>query len=149
MNKNRISNNDISEPRLDRIRKRLEVLRCFAHAAQKRILFVNTVVAEALEVGLLPQTALLGSIVETRPYAPTPGGSDSGRVYQAALLVPGGCGLVRWDSEELSELKDVPEALEAQSFDHFIPFDDLDQAQQALLGCEVDRLIDMLVQNCE
>jgi hypothetical protein len=39
--------------------------------------------------------------------------------------------------------------LEAQSFDHFIPFDELDQAQQALLGCEVDRLIDKLVQNCE
>ena len=145
MTNNRISNLEFSDERLNRIRRRMNVLRFFLRGARERIEFVNGLINEAVQAGVLPPSVILGRIVQEQPYPPEPGGHESGRIFQAALQLPSGAGLVAWDTERFNELKDIPQALEAECSFNFKQFEELTDAQQTLLSWEIDHLIDLLV----
>jgi hypothetical protein len=94
--------------------------------AEARLADANDLIEEMNRVGMLPPMVLLGPIIASRQYGPTPGGNISGRVIQAALVVPGGLGVVFWDSDEYAELASVEDARSA--FRHL----NVEQADEAV-----------------
>jgi hypothetical protein len=119
----------------------IQVLRSFAQLAERRISTLNAIVQEAAEVGLVPRTALLGQIVQQRPYEPAPGGSSSGQVVQAGLLIPGGIGVLLWDTEDFLALQRQDEGLESAAWNAFVPFDQCSAAFRAYLGAQYGDLL--------
>lgn len=112
--------------RLLKLRRQMEI-------AEAQASGVNCLVNAVWRMGLLPRSAYLGPVIHTRPYSPQPGGHDSGQVFQASLLMPGGVGVSIWDTEELAELSAVPDGLEAAAFMRHVPFEECDQSIRALL----------------
>jgi hypothetical protein len=142
---NRFSNGQPMN-RLDRVLMQVRTLRTFAQAAENRILHINTVIQEVNAIGLLNPTVLLGQLLHQRGYEPVPGGSDSGQVIQAALLVPGGIGALYWDTETYQSLVQTPEGLEADSWRHFVPFDKCEVAIRAMLAVHHADLVNRFLQ---
>ena len=112
--------------RLLKLRRQMEI-------AEAQACGVNCLVNAVWRMGLLPRTAYLGPVIHTRPYSPQLGGHDSGQVFQAALLIPGGVGVSIWDTEEFAELSAVPDGLESAAFMRHVPFEECEQAIRALL----------------
>ena len=137
--------------RFDDVTLRLLCMKRDTCAAEARAAGLNNLINDIWQFGLGAQTSLLGPVLQTRSYAPQPGGHDSGQVIQAALLVPRGLGVVVWDSEFYLSLVDVPEGLEAAAAMHHVPFEQCSPAWRALL-CEhiaplVERLFDWLLRS--
>ncbi len=112
--------------RLLKLRRQMEI-------AEAQASGVNCLVNAVWRMGLLPRSAYLGPVIHTRPYSPQPGGHDSGQVFQASLLMPGGVGVSIWDTEELAELSAVPDGLESAAFMRHVPFEECEQSIRALL----------------
>lgn len=113
--------------RLLKLRRQMEIAEAQASSA-------NCLVNAVWRMGLLPRTAYLGPVIHTRSYSPQLGGHDSGQVFQASLLVPGGLGASIWDTEEFAELSAIPDGLETAAFMRHIPFEQCEQAIRALLS---------------
>jgi hypothetical protein len=109
--------------------------------AEAHITEANRLVDQLAQSGLPNPTILLGRVVLRRAYSPRPGGDDSGEVLQAALAVPGGFGIVAWDSEELAELSEMPDTMESVARGYFIPFADCEPALRGMLGKQAERLL--------
>ncbi len=132
------------EPQLHLIRKKLDDLRTLGESAHKRVSGLNSVVLELKLSGLIQQAAILGDVVLNRAYAPIEEGHDSGQILQAAVLIPGGAGLVCWDSERYFELKETQQGLEANAMWHFTEFDELEPGLQGVVAMGLDDLINRL-----
>ncbi|HEY7427185.1 MAG TPA: hypothetical protein VH682_23325 [Gemmataceae bacterium] len=76
---------------------------------------VNHLIRQLSVTGVVHDTVLLGPVIHRRYYAPQAGGSDSSQLAQAALCVPGGLGVILWDSEEYAELCEIAEGLESEA----------------------------------
>lgn len=72
--------------------------------------------------GLLEGHAVLGNALLPLYTAPVEGGADTGPYCQAALLVPGGLGVVLWSCAEHDALSGVPEGPETHARRNFVPF---------------------------
>ena len=135
--------------RYDDVTLRLLCMKRDACAAEARAAGLNNLIDDIWQFGLVSRTSLLGPVLQTRNYAPQPGGHDSGQVLQAALLVPRGLGVVVRDSEYYSTLVEIPEGLEGRAAMYHFPFEECSPAWRALL-CEhiaplVERLFDWLL----
>ena len=135
--------------RYDDVWLRLLCMKREACQAEARAAGLNSLIHEIWQLGLGTRTSLLGPVLQTRSYDPKAGGHDSGQVIQSALLVPGGLGVVAWDSEFYLSLVDVPDGLEAAAAMYHIPFEKCCPAWRALL-CEhiaplVEQLFDWLM----
>jgi hypothetical protein len=124
--------------RVLRVRQQLEI-------AEARVPRWNQLVQELWRVGLVPQTAILGRVIETRPYAPMAGGHASGQVVQAALLIPGGVGILLWDTEDFALLAREPDGLEDAAWAHHLPFESCQPAHQVALAEQLPLLIGRFV----
>jgi hypothetical protein len=133
------------ERQIERMQRRLLDTKKHRELAEARVAGINELIAELSKSGLLNRTALLGSILLRRNYAPREGGKDSCEVLQAALLVPGGLGVLLWDNEEALELQIDPEALEAAAWLHHLPFEKCEPALQALLEPHIEELVGRLM----
>jgi hypothetical protein len=94
--------------------------------------------------GLLEGHVILGEGTLPLHTAPTEGGSDSGLVCQAALLVPGGLGVVLWDSEEYYLVSRTADGLEAGARHNFTPFSTCRPVIQQWLLPQIDGLFQRL-----
>ena len=130
------------EPQLHQIRSKLEDLKTLGETLQKRVFDLNAVVTDVKLSGLIAQATILGEVVMNRPYPPVEEGHSSGQILQAAVLIPGGAGLLFWDSERYLELKDLPQGLEADAVWHFTAFEELEPGLQGLVASQLDTLID-------
>lgn len=117
-----------------RLRHQLEI-------AEARVPRWNQLVQELWRAGLMSQTAILGRVLETRPYAPVEGGHSSRQVVQAALLIPGGVGVLHWDTEDFALHSRISDGLESHAWTHHVPFDRCEPAYQVLLANELPMLI--------
>ena len=86
-------------------------LRSQLNRAEAHVPTLNSVIARLTELNLIPERTLLGHIVHMRDYEPGSGIIDSGMVLQAALQIPGGLGIVVWDTEEYVRIRNTPEGL--------------------------------------
>ncbi len=109
--------------------------------AEARVPCWNQLVQEVWRTGLMSQTAILGRLIETRLYAPVEGGHSSGQVIQASLLIPGGVGILPWNTEDFVLYSKISDGLESHAWAHHIPFDRCEPAHQAALADELPMLI--------
>lgn len=107
---------------------------------------LNRVVNSISELQLVTDQTLLGHIVHRRDYAPGAGVRDSGIVLQAALVIPGGLGIVAWDSDVYATLRETPGGLSTEPHMRFLPFEQLEPAIKALLLPHVESLLLRLIQ---
>jgi hypothetical protein len=114
--------------------------------ADTKVSQVNALIRQLGEDGWVHPVAFLGAVIHERYYAPRPGGSESGQLVQAALLVPQGLGVVLWDSEASAELRRLPEGPEAEASTLFRPFADCEPALRALLLPHIEPLLERLYQ---
>jgi hypothetical protein len=126
---------------LELLRLRVLRLRHQLEIAEARVPRWNQLVRELWRAGLMSQTAILGRVIETRPYAPVEGGHSSGQVVQASLLIPGGVGILLWDTEDFVLSSKTPDGLESHSWAHHVPFDRCEPAHQVELADELPMLI--------
>jgi hypothetical protein len=126
---------------LAHLRERLLRMKHQLEFAEARALDANMLIQEVSRSGVLPPLAVLGPIIESRQYPPTPGGNTSGCVIQAALVVPGGLGVVFWDSDEYSELAQIEDALEADALTRHVPFEQCEPAIRALFEPHIGELV--------
>jgi hypothetical protein len=126
---------------LESLRERLLKMRHQLEVAEARMADANALIQEMNRAGMLAPVALLGPIIGSRRYGPTPGGNISGRVIQAALVVPGGLGVVFWDSDEYAELSAIEDALEAEALARHVPFELCEAGIRALLEPHIAPLI--------
>lgn len=94
---------------------------------------INDMLALMAGLGLLTDTVLLGEVICDRSYAYPPLDHESGQVVQAALLVPGGLGVVVWDSEEYVEYSRNPSRPDFDVRARFRPYRQCGQALRALI----------------
>src|SRR5581483_849646 len=90
----------------------------------------------------LGNLVLLGNVILEQPYLPGCGPSDSAQLHQAALMIPGGLGVLRWDLEEYLELRDVPDGLETEASLRFVPLAECGAGIKGLLVSEARQLLD-------
>src|SRR3712207_4347235 len=96
------------------------------------------------ETRILSEMAICGPVILQRSYAPVPSGHNSSGIVQAVLHVPQGIGIVRWNSEDLACLQEIPEALEAQACRDFVPFEQCEPVAKALLWPHIEPLVHQL-----
>lgn len=130
---------------LERLRLRVLRFRHQLEIAEARVPRWNQLVQEFWRAGLMPQTAILGRVIETRPYAPIEGGHSSGQVVQASLLIPGGVGVLLWDTEDFVLQSKIPDGLESHAWAHHVPFDRCTPADQVALAEQLPMLIGRFV----
>lgn len=126
---------------LELLRLRVLRLRHQLEFAEARVPCWNQLVQEVWRAGLMSQTAILGRLIETRPYPPVEGGHSSGQVVQASLLIPGGVGVLLWDTEDFVLHSNISDGLESHAWAHHVPFDRCEPAHQAALADELPMLI--------
>jgi hypothetical protein len=105
---------------------------------------VSGLILEVAEAGPVNSLSILGPIINHWAYEPRPRGWDSGPLAQAALLVPGGIGVVIWDSEEYAELRRATDGLEAEATARFVPFAACEPAVKGLLLPTIEPLLEQL-----
>lgn len=130
---------------LELLRLRVLRLRHQREIAEARVPRWNQLVQELWRAGLMPQTAIIGRVIETRPYAPIVGGHSSGQVVQASLLIPCGVGVLLRDTEDFPLQSKIPDGLESHAWAHHVPFDRCEPAHQVALADELPRLIGQFV----
>ena len=142
-----MSNNDdfFHLERLDRIRLQLATMKSYSQMGRQRVLALTALVKDISEAGLMSRAVLLGQIVSERSYAPTVGGSSSGQIFQSALLVPGGIGLLIWDADEFCTLEKQIEGLESAAERFFVPFETCEGGLQGLLATQYPALVEQFL----
>jgi hypothetical protein len=138
-----LTNRENSQNQLKRLKELNLLLRSQLELAEARIAPLNDQLAQLARIDFLHNEALFGAFVYHRAYS-NPGAGDGSLLLQAAILIPGGIGLVAWDREEYFSLEgpDGPTYRDARP--RFTPFHELDHAQKALLLPQVEPLLDQL-----
>jgi hypothetical protein len=136
-------NNDRHEL-FEGLQRQVLAMRQVCEQMEGKIEAINQGLRVLEETGLTNEIVILGKIVHRSAYAPRAGGNDSGQLYQAALLVPKGIGVVIWDTEEFVQLENVPQALEAEAPLHFLAFAECKLAWKLALVAEVELLLQRL-----
>lgn len=131
------------------IQSRLETMRAIASMGTSSVRSLNALVAEIAANGLVSHSVIRGQILSRRDYAPYEGGHDSDQVLQAALLVPGGIGILFWDSVEYERMERIPDALESRAADVFVPYEECSDIVQGLIARQYDDLAAKFVVVCE
>lgn len=119
-------------------------LRQQLEAAEACIPPINDAIEQLARVGLVHDQAFLGPIVYERGYSDRTGPHTSGQVLQSALLVPGGLGIVLWDSEEYLAFVNSPAPPGSDLFPRFVRFEDCPLGVKALLMLHVRDLFERL-----
>jgi hypothetical protein len=112
--------------------------------AEARVPEINRLLEQLVAVQIINETALLGDVVISRLYSALYAPADSGQVLVAALLLPGGFGVVLYDSEELAQLEQSPCDGHKITSLNFQPFDACEPAIRALLLPHLEPLLDRL-----
>ena len=131
--------------RVHRLSGRLHVLKTFVALAQRRVAMCNDVIAEVSELGILPRTVLLGQVLCLREtHAPSNAACDA-RLLQAALLIPGGFGVVIWENAVHFERAQESRPQESDAWRCFIPFEQCNQPFRQFVGAQYGDLVQQFV----
>lgn len=123
------------------IRRGMLRIRWQMEMAEACIGAIDPLVADVFDLGLSPRTALIGPKIESRPYPAEAGITESDLVVFAALLIPGGFGVVQVDSEVLASME-ADQELEATAWHYFTPFTKCLPVHRAMLLDHVNPLAD-------
>jgi hypothetical protein len=96
--------------------------------------------------GLLAQSILLGPVIHSLDFPTGSGREGSSRAIMAALDVPRGIGVVRWDVDEYLAVEHDSEQLHAEAKVFFQKYEECEPANQSLLLPHVTRLMGRLIE---
>lgn len=130
-------------PRIEAMTQLSLILRQHQEMAEAMMAELDQCLEQLASTGLLHSSVFLGSTLLSRPYADGSGRTDSDQTVQAALLHPGGVGVILWDTDDYLNIKEGPEA---HARLHFVPFADSEPALKALL---LPHLQPLLARLCE
>lgn len=119
-------------------------LRSQLDQSEAHIVSLNHVVGSIADLNLVTEQVLLGHVVHMRDYTPSAGITDSGIVLQAALSIPGGLGIVTWDTDVYARARLSPDGLHGEGHHRFMEYASLDPAIRALLLPHVESLLTRL-----
>lgn len=120
-------------------------LRLQLDQAEARIPPINDLIEQLGAIDLLSEAALLGLVIYERHYDLSHGPRDSGQLLQSALMIPGGIGVLLWDTDEYLAFRSNPDPNEAALFLKFVPFNDCEGAVKALLLPQIEPLMELLM----
>ena len=123
-----------------RLRRQLEV-------AEMLIPRLNEMLDQLHAIRLADSTVLAGRVIHQQPYLMSLGPQDSGQILQAALMLPGGFGVVVLDSEEYLDHQNAPIRTGNDLHSRFVRFDECQSAVKALLLPEAHKLLGRLFTN--
>jgi hypothetical protein len=132
-----------SQNYVDQLRQLNLSLRVQLEQAEARIPGINDLLQQLATIDLVTETALLGLVIFEGHYSVLTGPHDSGPLLQAALLIPGGLGVIHWDSEEYATFRKAPPQNETELFIKFVPFESCPSAIKALLLPQVEPLLEL------
>jgi hypothetical protein len=112
--------------------------------AEAKVGEINRLIQQLAGMGLVRETVLLGEVIPQRYGGPVPGGPASGQLVQAALCVPGGVGVVRWDAEADAPWCPLPAGQEAKARVNFRPYAGCEPALKTLLLRHIEPLLQSL-----
>jgi hypothetical protein len=112
--------------------------------AEAKIPALNEQIDQLSRTGLLDGEAVLGDVIFTRAYYEQPE-REGGLVMQAAVLVPGGFGVVEWDSDDYLTVSESYGPSFAQARTRFRGFGDLEPALRARLLSQVESILNRLL----
>lgn len=92
--------------------------------------------------GIIPERAFFGKPILVRDYSPSDDESNTVEVWQAALLLPGGIGVIVRDSDEYLDLPSDYQPCIAEARWRFVPFEECPPVAKALLAQHVEKLFD-------
>jgi len=130
---------------VERLRQLNLTLRVQLDQAEARIPGINDLIQQLGAIDLLNDAALLGLVIYERHYDLSRGPHDSGQVLQSVLMIPGGIGVLLWDTEEYLAFRSTPEPDPTTLKLKFVPFDDCEGAVKALLLPQVQPLMELLM----
>jgi hypothetical protein len=119
-----------------RLRQQLE-------QAELLLPIVDQLIGQLAVIELLPSTAILGRILLDEPVT-GPVDSDGSRLLQAAILVPGGVGVVIWDREHYLSFRNQEQPGYQDALPRFEPFESQPSGIKSLLLPEVLSLLEQL-----
>jgi hypothetical protein len=136
-------NNQLEEA-IGRLSELLIQARCDVKHAEAWIARINPLIHELSRSGLT-HSVHLGQVICERPFCPEPRQEDSGRIVQAALLVPEGFGVCVWDTEEFGRLLSSEEGLEPEARTRFVPFEACDFVHKMLLLPHIEKMLEAVL----
>jgi hypothetical protein len=113
--------------------------------AEAQVPALNEQIAQLGGIDLIRDAAILGEVIYDRAYSADSSPADGSLLLQAAILVPGGIGLVAWDREEFLVFRghERPGYRDAQP--RFVAFGDLGSALKAMLLPQIEPLLARLL----
>jgi hypothetical protein len=139
----------------DDLRNHLEQIKAFllkakhsAEQAEAKVEQLNGIIHQVAAARLVPREVFLGATAE-QPYDSESGRDDTGQVIQAALLIPGGFGVCRFDTEEYCALQRECGGVERSCRMKFTPFEQCDPAARAFLNDQINELFVKFSDFCE
>lgn len=114
--------------------------------AEMKVPVANDLIAQLAAVKLLHESVFLGPPILCRAYGAQEDLDESGQVILAALLVPGGIGVVTFDTDQYASMQDIPHKTEQEAALHFLAFDNCSPAIRALLLPRIEPLLQELCQ---
>ncbi len=134
------------QDRIDELRQLNIKLRSQLEQAETFIPELNRQIKQLANLQFAGDTVILGQVVYERHYAARSGPMDSSQVLQAALLAPGGIGVVLWDQAEYLAFRSVPEPRQSDVTIRFVSFEECEPAVRGLILPQVEPLMQRLYQ---
>lgn len=131
---------------LRQLRNLCLVIRHQAEQAEAKVQQANALLRELRRNRVVSETVVMGPVLFTRRYPPTPGGNDTGEVVQAALCMDEGVGAAFWDTELFSELSQIVDGLESEVSSAFVPSERCEPSVRAALLPHIEPLVGELWQ---
>jgi hypothetical protein len=129
--------------RFDEVSKQLLRIKHDMEQNEAKIDDTRDLIHEIGKTGLLTGSIFLGPRYE-QPYVPGWESRDSSRIVQAALFIPEGFGVCRWDMNEFWELEGSQDGLEQHARAKFESFAGCSPAEKKFLRPFVDEMLDEL-----
>ena len=120
-------------------------LRRKLETAEATIPVINTQIRQIAALGLASGLVFTGDVIQTVPYLPDSGISDSAQCFQAVLIIPEGIGAAVWDVCEYAQQQRLPEGTEPEVANRFVPFDSCTNLLKALLVSQAHDLLQQLM----
>lgn len=115
------------------------------HVARRRARVLRPLIEWIVKTQLLRSEALLGPILRSEPYPVGERDGSPGMLFQGAIMLPHGLGILYWDAEELMSLPSHGLTVEEAAWLSYLPFERCSPAHQALLADAIVELAEQLL----
>lgn len=142
-----MTNQDRLSENIERLRRLNLQVRQQLERAETVMPSINMLVDQLASVELVRGVAFAGEVIYDRALTAGAHLTDDSEMLQAAILVPGGVGVILWSREEFLAMNSGPIEPDLQQLRRrFVPFRECAPAIRGLLMPQLDSLVKRVVQ---